>query len=90
MYWFKEAQRSLYGCWLLALHNIDGYKLFNESEPGFWRSFSAFVFVAPIYIWTSSIGARIETAGQDTAQAFSISQSLLSVTLQWIAWPIAT
>ncbi len=45
----QETTRAIYGAWRLAHLDGDGMRWFDASLAGFWRSFFAFVIVAPGY-----------------------------------------
>ncbi|MDE0799743.1 MAG: hypothetical protein OSB02_03280 [Rhodospirillaceae bacterium] len=44
----KETARALYGLWRLARWDEEAFSFFNATEQGFWRSFAAAAFVAPL------------------------------------------
>ena len=44
---FQEAAFGIYGAWRLAWRKTDGLQWFDNSIDGFWRSFFAFVLIAP-------------------------------------------
>ena len=85
MSWPGEARRSLLASWLLFLRRPQGYALLDLSEAGFWRSFSAILLVAPLYLWASRLEARLP--GQE-APAPSIGWDLFGLLLQWFGWPL--
>jgi hypothetical protein len=87
MNWLGEASRSLYASWLLLLRDTSGYRHFTQSEAGFWRSFSAFLIIAPLYFYASSV--QIQLPGGAPAEAPAPLTALLGLALQWIGWPLA-
>jgi hypothetical protein len=88
MNWVEEARRSLLGSWLLLIRNIEGYRLFTQTEAGFWRSFSAIVLIAPLYLYATTI--QIELPGEpDAAAAPSFAMSMVGLVLEWVGWPLA-
>ena len=44
----KETAGALYGLWRLARWDEEAFSFFNATEQGFWRSFAAAAFVAPL------------------------------------------
>ncbi len=44
---FQEAAFGIYGAWRLAWRKTDGLQWFDKSIDGFWRSFFAFILIAP-------------------------------------------
>ena len=87
MNWLGEASRSLYASWLLLLRDLTGYQYFAQSEAGFWRSFSAFLIIAPLYLYASSV--QIQLPGDAPADAPAPPAALFGLALQWIGWPLA-
>jgi len=77
---------------MLARGNTDGVRAFDTSISGFWRSFSAIIVIAPIYLVI--LRAELERTGRgaalghDSDIGFYFSQ-LASLGVDWLAWPIA-
>jgi hypothetical protein len=86
MNWLEEASRSLYASWLLLRRDAGGYRHFAQSEAGFWRSFSAILIIAPLYLYASSV--HIQLPG-DAAAAPAPPAALFGLALQWVGWPLA-
>lgn len=88
MNWFEEARQSLTGSWLLLIRNTEGYRYFAHSEAGFWRSFSAIVIIAPLYLYAASV--EIELPGDsDPVASPSLAAAMVGLVLQWVGWPLA-
>jgi hypothetical protein len=88
MTWLEELRRSLYGSWLLLMRDPAGYRHFAQSEAGFWRSFSAIVIIAPLYLYAATVQIELpnETA---PASSPSLAAAMAGVVLQWVGWPLA-
>jgi len=88
MNWIEEAGQAIYGSWLLLIRNTEGYRWFAQSEDGFWRSFSAIVIIAPLYLYATTV--QIELPGEQGPVASpSLAAALVALLLQWIGWPLA-
>lgn len=85
MSWFDEARQSLHASWLLLLRDGTAYRLFNATEAGFWRSFSAIVLVAPLYLYAAALEARLPGVEQAPTP---VAWPLLGLMLQWAGWPL--
>jgi len=87
MTWLIEAVAALSGAYALALGRDDGFEHFNLTAEGFWRSFAAIIVIAPLYVYTDRVDALYPAQGAPAD--FSPALSLLTLALEWIAWPIA-
>jgi hypothetical protein len=87
MNWFDEAQRSLYASWLLLIRDTGGYRHFAQSEAGFWRSFSAIVIIAPLYLYASTV--HVELPDTTAPPPPSLAAAMAGLVLQWVGWPLA-
>jgi hypothetical protein len=88
MNWLEEARQSLFGSWLLLIRNPEGYRHFAQSEAGFWRSFSAIVIIAPLYLYATTV--QVELPGEaDPAASPSLAAAMVGLVLQWVGWPLA-
>ena len=88
MNWFEEVRQSLFGSWLLLIRDTGGYGYFSQSESGFWRSFSAIVIIAPLYLYATTV--HVELPGEAAAAAPpSLTAAMVGLVLQWIGWPLA-
>ena len=88
-----EIIRSLTGTWILARRDLAGYSYFNHTAEGFWRSFTAIIFIAPVLLVFASFDlAAITEAQRDTgetpdAAAFYFGKLVMYV-VGWISFPI--
>lgn len=87
MSWFDEARQSLIGSWLLLIRDVSGYQQFNNTEAGFWRSFSAIVIVAPLYLYGASV--QVQLPDSEAAASPSLIAAIIGLVLQWLGWPLA-
>lgn len=87
MNWLDEARQSLHASWLLLIRDRGAYRLFTQSEAGFWRSFSAILIIAPLYLYATSVQTQLP--GDATAEATPVAAAILGLILQWIGWPLA-
>lgn len=87
MNWLDEVRASLYGSWLLLIRDPDALRHFNTTEAGFWRSFSAIIPIAPLYLYAASVQMVLP----ETPAPAEPSQVMLMIglVLQWIGWPLA-
>jgi hypothetical protein len=79
-----EAVRGLKASWRLLCMDEGGLKDFDLSAQGFWNSFAAFFLVAPLYLYSSAIGARLAQPPQDERSWFA---ALALLSLLWVLWP---
>ncbi len=79
-----EAVRGLKACWRLVCMDEDGLDDLDLSSDGFWNSFAAIFLVAPLYLYSSSAGARLATPPQPERHWFS---ALALLVLLWVMWP---
>ncbi|WP_146619907.1 hypothetical protein [Acuticoccus sediminis] len=80
-----EVARSLEGAWRLFRNRPDGLTLLDRSVDGFWRSFTALLFVIPIDAISLLALSRIAVQppfGQ------AILERLPTLAIDWIAFPI--
>ncbi len=92
MNWLDEAARSIIGSFhiLRGRATEDVWNWFNLTDAGFWRSFSAFIIAAPIYLAASRLGvpAELDTDAQKAVVGAAMLKGLFVLALQWISWPI--
>jgi len=89
MTWFEEMTRSLSSVLKLLMHDRNGLAGFNNTAPGFWHSFSAIIFIAPLYLLISGINWEPDaTQASSAADTFSLVKSLMTLSLQWVLWPL--
>jgi len=79
-----EAVRALKACWRLVCMDEDGLDDFDLSANGFWNSFAALIFVAPLYLYSSSAGARLASPPQPERPWFG---AFALLALLWVLWP---
>ncbi len=87
MMFVTEAVNALSGSCLLALRRADGFERFNLTAEGFWRSFAAVIIIAPLYLYADRVDALYPGPGVAPAD-FSPVLSLITLALEWIAWPV--
>jgi hypothetical protein len=90
----QEIIGSLKGAWLLARRDASGMQHFNLTIEGFWRSFAAILFIAPIFFVFASLSfdAATETeladgVANDSSADYAGTAVLLAIS--WIAFPLA-
>lgn len=88
-----EVTRALNGTWLLARRDVGGYAYFNQTIEGFWRSFAAVLFIAPIYFVLSGAALELQPADPSTDAASRDVGSYyfgtgVALALDWISFPI--
>ena len=81
----REAVLSLYGAWRLARLDVGGMAFFDTSLGGFWRSFYAALFVAPLYA-----ALLVLNYAEDTAAALPryASVEAIAYVINWFAFPL--
>ena len=79
-----DAVRSLKAAWRLIGLDKDGFRDFDLSAQGFWTSFKAFFLVAPLYLYSSVMGARVSSPPLDEPSLFG---TLALLALLWVLWP---
>lgn len=87
MNWIDEANRSLYASWLLLIRETEGYRHFSQTEAGFWRSFSAILIIAPLYLYAGTV--QIQLPDEPAPVSPSLAVAMVGLVLQWIGWPLA-
>lgn len=87
MNWFDEARASLYGSWLLLIRDPEAFRHFNNTEAGFWRSFSAIILIAPLYLYAALV--QVELPDAPATEEPSQVMLMIGLILQWIGWPLA-
>jgi hypothetical protein len=79
-----HAVRSLKAAWQVICLDKQGFHGFAQDRDAFWTSFKAFFLVAPIYLYSSVMGARLSVPPVDEP---SLSGSLALLALLWVLWP---
>jgi hypothetical protein len=81
-----EIASSLYGSLRLASGDKNGTSYFNTSHLGFWRSFTAAVIVAPIFILLLNV--RYIVSDNDINFFRFASIYAIAYVIGWIAFPL--
>ena len=87
MMWLVDAVAALSGAFAVAMGRDSAFEHFDLTAEGFWRSFAAVIVVAPLYVYADRVDALYPPQGEPVA--FSFSLSLLTLAVEWIAWPVA-
>ena len=90
MNWFNHSARSLAAAIRLVLHDRDGLADFDNTARGFWQSFTAIIFVAPLYLFISSINWNFGTGDTPASPPATPSEAwhLFALALNWMLWPL--
>ena len=88
MIFLTEAVSALNGSFLLAMRRADGFERFNLTAEGFWRSFAAVIVIAPLYLYADRVNTLYPDPGAAPAD-FNPALSLITLAVEWIAWPVA-
>ena len=80
-----ETYRALYGAYRLARFDPSGMNWFDATIRGFWGSFAAAVWVAPLYV---TILALRPTASADDATLRFILIKGIAYLVGWLAFPV--
>ena len=83
-----EAVKALQGALMLAARRDDAFERFNLTSDGFWRSFAAVLVIAPLYLYADRVDALYPAQGGEPL-AYTPALSLITLAIEWIAWPIA-
>lgn len=82
----KEAANALYGISRLARLDDSAFALFNATEQGFWRSFTAAVVIAPLQvIYQAAVYFNLET--RPSGLRMFLIESLEYVVM-WTLYPL--
>jgi hypothetical protein len=81
-----SAVRGLKAAWRVITLDSDGLRDFSLTPDAFWDSFKAFFIVAPMYLYSSEMGARLAQPPVDPTPMFG---SFALLALLWVAWPWA-
>ena len=82
----NETLASIYGAYRLACGDTRGLNYFNATYEGFWRSFSAAIIIAPVFIIFLSIQYSYDAKNVNLMRFFYI-HSIAYVT-GWVAFPL--
>ena len=88
-----EILNSLLGSYHLALRDTDGYRYFNNTADGFWRSFAAIFLIAPLIVILSQIEIELqvqlaEERNETVNATIDYGRLILVVILEWVAFPV--
>lgn len=81
----REAMVSLYGAWRLARLDPRGFELFDRTDAGALRSFSAAVPVLPMY---ALVAAMLPPARPEGSGLHWLSVQAIAYVLSWVAYPV--
>ena len=81
-----EIVNSLYGSLRLAWGDKNGINYFNTSHLGFWRSFTAAIIVAPIFVLLLNV--RYAVSNNDINFFRFVSIYAIAYVIGWVAFPI--
>lgn len=90
---WQEVLRSLQGAWLLARRDVAGYRYFNLTIEGFWRSFAAVLFIAPVFFLIETLefnalsAERAENGAAPDIAGFYLRRTVL-LALSWASFPL--
>ncbi len=79
-----DAVRALKAAWRLISLDKQGIRDFDQSEQAFWTSFKAFFLVAPLYLYSSVMGARLSSPPLEEPTLFG---TFALLALLWVLWP---
>jgi len=82
----EEIVGALYGAYLLARRDPGGMGYFNCTTEGFWRSFTAALFVAPPFFAIVLMRTGDVQSGIDPTWFFFVE--LLRYTIGWVVFPV--
>ncbi len=88
-----EIIGSITGAYLLATRDLDGFKLFNLTIEGFWRSFAALLLIAPFYFLFAGLELELQSQAQVDGEAVSdhsgyYAGRVVALIVDWIAYPV--
>jgi len=88
-----EILNALLGSYHLARRDTDGYRLFNNSVEGFWRSFTAIVLIVPLIYILSNIEVELQRQlaaeqNETVDAAVDYGRLAFAVVLEWLAFPV--
>lgn len=88
----SEIVRALRGSFLLASGDAGGYRQFDHSMEGFWRSFAAIFLIAPLALASGPaelmIAAEFGEVEREPDIGFHLWR-LVMLGADWVAYPIA-
>src|SRR5262245_56628353 len=86
----NEIARSLAGAWRVFLDKPDAPRFFDLSVGGFWRSFRAFVLIAPAYALTAAAEYQslLGTTDADVSDSTFFLAKAIAACFDWVLFPI--
>ena len=86
----RETVTSIYGAYRLVYRDPSGLAHFNVSVQGFWHSFFALAFIAPLFwldLYTEF--ATVPIAAQGMPFGDYLFERTAGYTLSWLVFPLA-
>src|SRR5262245_44712329 len=81
------AARGIAGAWRLARLDPGGFRYFDLSEEGFWKSFQAALVAAPLFIVLILLRTEDHPLSADPLRAIFIEA--IGYVVGWTAYPLA-
>lgn len=78
------AVRGLKAAWRIVCMDKQAIDDFDQGMQAFWDSFKAYFIVAPLYLYSSVMGARLSAQPGEPPSLFG---SLALLALLWVLWP---
>jgi hypothetical protein len=80
------AARGFAGAWQLARLDAGGFRHFDLSEVGFWKSFQAALFAAPLFVLLILLRTEEHPLSDDPLRAIFIEA--IGYVIGWVAFPL--
>lgn len=87
----RELVAALYGTLRLVRLKPDGFRWFDASLDGFWRSFAAAALVAPLYVFSQLVESNSLPAGalvEANHPARTVLLEAIAYVVGWVAYPL--
>ncbi len=81
-----EIIRSLYGTLRLARGDTGGMAFFNATEEGFWRSFTAAILIAPLFIMLLTVRYHVNETSVPVLRFTAVET--IAYVVSWVAFPL--
>lgn len=81
------AARGIAGAWRLARLDANGFRYFDLSESGFWKSFQAAAIAAPLFVLLILLRGEEHPLSDDPLRAILIEA--IGYAIGWTAYPLA-
>ena len=90
----REITDALTGSVMLLRRDLDGYRLFDSSIDGFWRSFAVIILITPVFLVYGVIERDISqiVSGQRLEESVGVwffAVKTIALAVDWISFPIA-